>query len=98
MSFNPLGSLLRKNVQSKGLSYQVEAAMSLQYFDDVVSEIWQDKMKDRVKPLYLKDQILTIAVLSPVLAQELKLKQDQVVTKINQKAGAEIVHSLRFMS
>jgi len=98
MAFKPLGSLLRKNVQAKGMSYQVEAAMALQYFDEVVEDLWQGKMKGRAKPLYLKDHILTVASLSPVFSQELRLKQAAVVSYINDKAGHEIISNLRFMS
>jgi len=72
--------------------------MALQYFDQAAAELWQGKMKGRVKPLYLKDHVLTIAVLSPVFSQELRLKQAAVIAFINHKAGHEIVSELRFMS
>ena len=87
MPFNDLKSLLRRNVNKKGLAYQVEAAMALEYFNQVVDQLWQGKMKERARPLYLKDHALTIAVLSPVLSQELRFKEPQIIEAINKKAG-----------
>ncbi len=98
MSFAGLSSLLRKSITSRGLSYQVEASMALQFFDQAAEELWQGKMKDRARAMYLKDHALTIAVLSPVLSQEIRLKEAQVLEYINKKAGAEIVTKLKFIS
>jgi predicted nucleic acid-binding Zn ribbon protein len=98
MPFQELSSILGHHVQKKGLTYQVEAAMALQYFDEIAESLWQGKMKDRAKPLYLKDQTLTVAVLSPVLAQELKSREDEVQSYINKKLGTEAVIKLRFIS
>ena len=96
--FQNLSSLLNKHVHRKGLTYQVEAAMALQYFDEIAESLWTGKMKDRAKALYLKDQTLTIAVLSPVLAQELKTREDEIQTYINKKLGTEAVIKMRFIS
>lgn len=98
MPFQELSSILNRHVQKKGLTYQVEAAMSLQYFDEITETLWQGKMKDRAKALYLKDQVLTIAVLSPILAQELKTKEDEIQEYINKKLGTEAVIKLKFIS
>ena len=72
--------------------------MTLQYFDEIAEVLWEGKMKDRAKALYLKDQTLTIAVLSPILSQELKTKEDEIQSYINKKLGTEAVLKLRFIS
>ncbi|MFH0873990.1 MAG: hypothetical protein V1846_04120, partial [Candidatus Komeilibacteria bacterium] len=79
MPFFDLSSLLNRHVQRKGLAYQVEAAMSLQYFDTIIDQLWSGKMKDRARALYLKDHVLTVAVLSPVLGQELKNREAEII-------------------
>ncbi len=98
MAFNDLGSLLQHTVQRKGLRYQVEAARVLNVFDETVEELWRGQMKDRIKPLYLKDHILSIAVLSPLLAQELRMRQEEIIQNVNSKMEVEALHGLRFIS
>jgi predicted nucleic acid-binding Zn ribbon protein len=98
MPFQELSSILGHHVQKKGLAYQVEAAMSLQYFDEVIETLWEGKMKDRAKALYLKDHTLTVAVLSPVLAQELKSRESEIQEYINKKLGTEAVMKMRLIS
>ena len=98
MAFKSLGGLLRRTVQAKGLAWQVEAAMALRYFNEITTELWGDKMKDRARAMYLKDHVLTVAVLSPVLAQELRLKEKKIVNYINDKMQLEAVDHLRFIS
>jgi len=98
MPFQDLSSLLNRNIQRKGLRYQVEAAMALEYFNVIVDQFWSGRMKDRARPLYLKDQVLTIAVVSPVLGQELRQREGEIIDYINQKIGAEAVGRLRYIS
>jgi len=98
MPFQDLSSIIGQHVQKKGLAYQVEAAMTLQYFDEIAEKLWEGRMKDRAKALYLKDHTLTIAVLSPLLAQELKTKESEIQEYINKKVGTEAVMKLRFIN
>lgn len=96
--FQDLSSLLDKNIKRKGLRYQVEAAMALEHFSAIVDQLWSGKMKDRVRPLYVRDHVLTIAVLSPVLGQELRTREGEIIDYINQKIGAEAIDRLRYIS
>lgn len=96
--FQELSSLLSNNIQRKGLRYQVEAARVLTIFDETIEELWLGQMRDRVKALYIKDHTLTVAVLSPLLAQELRRRQDDIIQTINGRLGVEAIYNLRFMS
>lgn len=72
--------------------------MVLEYFNQVVVGLWGDRLKQNFKPLYVRDQVLTVAVLSPVMASELKLRESSIMEAINKKIGREAVRSLRFLS
>lgn len=98
MPFQELSSLLNRNIQRKGLRYQVEAAMALEYFSAIVDQLWSGRMKDRVRPLYLRDHVLTVAVISPVLGQELRNREGEIIDYINQKAAAEVVDRIRYIN
>ncbi|MFH0874014.1 MAG: DciA family protein, partial [Candidatus Komeilibacteria bacterium] len=64
----------------------------------IIDQLWSGKMKDRARALYLKDHVLTVAVLSPVLGQELKNREAEIIDYINEKIGAEAVDRLRYIS
>ncbi len=98
MPFQELSSLLNRNIQRKGLRYQVEAAMALEYFNAIVDQLWSGRMKDRARPLYLRDHVLTVAVISPVLGQELRNREGEIIDYINQKAAAEVVDRIRYIN
>ncbi|PIP75168.1 hypothetical protein COW86_05295, partial [Candidatus Kuenenbacteria bacterium CG22_combo_CG10-13_8_21_14_all_39_9] len=41
--------------------------------------------------MYLKDKILTIAALSPVVAQELKIREGELINRLADKFGQGVV-------
>lgn len=98
MPFTHLSDLLGKSVRRKGLSSQVEAAMILELFRQKAKELFDVSLLPSMRPLYVKDRVLTIAVLSPVLAQEIKLREPEILDYINEKAGRGAIEQLRFLS
>jgi len=98
MAFNNLGDLLYSRVRKKGLAYQVEASMVLEIFMQQAVKLWGEQVKEHLRPLYVKDQTLTVAVLSSPLAQELKLQEKKLIESVNEKIGREAVIALRFLS
>ena len=72
--------------------------MILEFFTQSIETILDEQARRSVRPLYYKEYTVTIAVLSPALAQELKLNEQRIIQSINAKAGAGAVTSLRFLS
>ncbi len=64
---------------------QVEASQVLEYFETLLIEQWGKKVVTKVKPLSLIDGTLRVAVLSSVLAGEVRLREHQLLKKINQR-------------
>jgi len=92
MSISQIQDILEKNMKSKsGLAKQIQASLVCEEFDKIVQNKWGSKIKNKAKALYFKDNILTIASLSSVMAQEIKLHEteilDQLNTKFQPKAG-----------
>ncbi|HPI67270.1 MAG TPA: DciA family protein [bacterium] len=83
MSFSSLANILNSQVHQKGLAPQIVATLVCEEFDKIVTEKWGDKMQNKVKALYLKNKILTIASLSTVFAQEIRLHETEIIKKIN---------------
>jgi hypothetical protein len=91
MSFSSISSVLNNTVkQQKGLSSQVTAALACEEFDKIVKQKWGEVGAAKVKALYLKDNILTIASLSSIMAQEIKLNEREILLELKIKFGASV--------
>jgi len=95
---HPLKNLLSRSLARSPLGRQVRIAMILEGFAKIVEELYGEAGKKRIKPLYLKDKTLTVATLSSVLAQELKLKESVILGKINAKFGQGVVENIRYIT
>lgn len=72
------------------------AAIICDEFNKVAIDIIGEKIKDKAKALYVKNRTLTVAVLSSVIGQELKLHETEIIERLNKKAGDNVVDRLRF--
>lgn len=91
MSFSQIGNILDKTIKQKsGLAKQVTAALVCDEFDKIVGEKWGKKVKHKAKAIYFKDNILTIASLSSVMAQEIKLHEREILDEINKKFSSNV--------
>ena len=98
MSFTTISDVLSKRTNQPGLAKQVTAALVCEEFDKLMLKTWGDKITNMAKTMYLKDNILTIACLSSTIAQELKLREQELIKQINNKFGNDVVQRLRFLS
>ena len=96
--FQPIGNLLGKSIKKSGASRQIEAAIVVEEATNILSKIIGKEAASRVRIMHLKDKALTIACLSSVLSQEIKLHQQELVNKLNKKFGREIVEKIRFLT
>lgn len=98
MPFQPLGDILKKNIQQAGISEQVGASVVLEKFMKIASEMWPNEdIQKGVKPLYVKSRTLTVACLSSVLAQDIKLKERTIIEKLNKEMGESLVDRIRYL-
>ena len=95
--FVPLGKLLGKSIRRAGMENQIEASMVCEEFSKIAGQIFSKPILKRIKPLYVKNRILTIAVLNSVLASELQFKQQEIIEQINRKFKKTVVTRLRFL-
>lgn len=71
--------------------------MILEEFNKIVNNLLGKPASKKVKPLYLKNKTLTVAALSSVLAQELRLNEGQIIRRLNEKFGKELIIKLRYL-
>jgi len=92
-----LKNLLSRRIRQSGLAKQVGTALIIEYFQKIASQELGDQAGKRIKPLYLKNNILTVACVSSVLAQELNLKKQLLLAELQKKFGPEAVKDIRLV-
>lgn len=97
MSFTKLGNLMNSKFNQSPLKKKITAALVCEEFDKIMFAVWGEKIKKSAQTMYLKDKVLSVAVLSSVVAQELKLRETELIEKINSKFGERVVERLRFL-
>ncbi len=93
----PLKNLLAESIQRTGAAKEINAAVICNEFDKIMLEIFGDKAKNKVKAQYIKNGTLTVAVLSSVWGQEIKLNEQEILEKLQKKVGINEVVRLRFL-
>lgn len=96
MPFESIGNILNKSIKKKSFSRGVKAALVIEKFHKVIKNIWGKNILEQVKALYLKDKKLTIACVSSVAAQEIRLRESEILEELNKEFGQGAVEKLRY--
>ncbi len=91
-----IGNLLSKRIKQSGFSQQVKTSLIIEEFSKVIKRIFGANISKKIKPLYVKNRILTVACLSSVMVQEINFKRAEIIKKINEKMGEEALLDIKF--
>lgn len=92
-----ISKFLSKRLQQSGFSQQVKTSLIITEFNKLIKTKFGAKISEKIKPLYLKNKILTVACLNSIIAQELTFCKAELLEKINQKFGEEAIKEIRFL-
>ncbi len=93
-----LGSLLNRPNQNRPLLKQVRSAMIVETANEFIGKTYGQGAENQARAVYLKNGILTIACLSSVLAQEMRLRQVELLNAIAAKFGPEAIKKVRYLA
>ena len=94
MAFVKIDRLLKKSVKKAQIKDKVEASQVMDEFIEQASKVFGQQIAKKVKPLYLKNKILRVSVISSVLASEIKLKEKILISAINGKFNRTLVRKI----
>ena len=97
MTFKSLGDILPKHIKKQGFSEQMEATKLLELFLQKAKQKWGEAVEKEMKPLYVKNKTLTVAVTNAALAQELKLNEKEILDFLNKGQKEKQVERLRYL-
>ncbi|MDP2685395.1 MAG: DUF721 domain-containing protein [bacterium] len=89
--------LLNDSLQRSGVAKEVSAAMVCDEANKLIAQIMGNKVKKRAEAKYVKNNELSIAVLSSVVTQEIKMHEHELMEKLNKKIGKNVVKKIRFL-
>jgi predicted nucleic acid-binding Zn ribbon protein len=99
MSFTPLGDALQDKMKSTSpLKKQVEASEAVEAATAVIEHMFPADLVGHAKPLFLKNRTLTVTCASSTMAQEIRLRQAELVDNINKKLGKNEVDRIRYLA
>jgi predicted nucleic acid-binding Zn ribbon protein len=99
MAFTPLGDALKGKIGAqKNIEKQLEATAIVDAAEAVFKEVFSEDLAPHAKPLFLKNRTLTVTCTSSALAQEIRLRQSEIVAKINDKLGKSEVDRIRYLA
>ncbi|MFH1610600.1 MAG: DciA family protein [Patescibacteria group bacterium] len=97
MAFTEINKILNKNFKNQsGLAKSIQASLVCDEFDKILENKWGSVGSSKAKAMYYKDKILTIASLSSVMAQEIKLHERDILEELNSKFSG-MVDSFRYL-
>jgi len=93
-----LGKILQSKQTHSPLVRGIKAAMVVEFSNSIITEFWGEAGTRYARALYVKNKILTIACLSSAMTQEIKLREKEIVEKINSKNGGRVIEKIRCLA
>ncbi len=99
MPFTPLGDTIFSKLSGNStLKRQIESSNVVEVAKDVITDLLGADIGAHVRPLFLKNRTLTVSCATSTVAQEIRLRQLEIVTKINEKIGKSEVDRVRYLA
>lgn len=97
MPFIPIGDVVKKQIRAAGIEPQVQGARIVGAFSEIAKDILGEHVAKKVQALYVKNATLTVAVLSSVVGQEIKLREREILDRLNAGSARPAVERIRFL-
>jgi predicted nucleic acid-binding Zn ribbon protein len=96
--FIDMKHILPKVIKRAGISRQMDSVNTLEAYSKAVGCLLPEELASKVRPLYLKDGTLTVASLSAVAVQELRVREADILRELNPDADKPAVKRLKYLS
>lgn len=83
-------SLFKKQLSRAGIQHQVEAVYFLQAAAEIFQELFGDGAAKHAKPLYVKENTLTVEIAHPSIAEMIRDHEKEIISQMYNKTGRKI--------
>lgn len=89
-----LGNILIKKITGTTvLAKQVRASLVVAKATEIIQGLWGKKVSARAG--FVRGPVLTVYVESPIMAQEIRFKQNTIIAEINKTFGPKTISKIR---
>lgn len=93
-----LKDILKYSPKKSSVTRGILAAGAVDAANQFIYSKFGEPSKKLARAVYVKNQILVIASLSPIMAQEIKMQELQLIATINEKCGPSTVLKIQYLS
>ncbi|MDF1498158.1 MAG: DciA family protein [Patescibacteria group bacterium] len=87
---------IKKSINKAGIGREIEAYQLCEFWKEIIENIFTKEISEKSQAIKFKNGVLTVAVLSSVISQEFKFKEEEIKEKLNKKARYNAVRKIRF--
>ena len=92
-----LGKLLSQKMNKSAFSRGVQTSLILEFANEELGRLFGLQAAKQMKAASLRGSVISISVGNSIFAQELKFKQNQLITAVNQKFSKDTVKRLKIV-
>ncbi len=92
-----LGEILKKQMPQMQRGKQIAATIVVEKANDIIRELFHPSAVKYAQAIYFKDKTIAITCLSSVMAQEIRLNEQRIISGINKKLGTLTVERVRYL-
>src|SRR3989344_1663837 len=98
MSWAAFKDLAKQRLNDKGLQAKVQDSLVISEANHIILIFFGPEAHEKARAVYFRDGVLTIAILSDDLFNEIESQQQEVLAILNSKFEEKLVEDLRFLS
>lgn len=91
-----LGEILKRQMKQTPAWKHVEASIVVEKTNELIKELFGAESTRFAQAVFFKDRTISIACLSSVMAQEIKLNEKNIIKDLNHKLGGQTVEKIRY--
>ncbi|TAN32953.1 DUF721 domain-containing protein [Patescibacteria group bacterium] len=93
-----LGNILKQRASTSPIWRGVRAATILEQANFEIKRLLGEEAGKYANAAYVKNNVLTVACLSTVAAQAIRLNEKEIIKTINSRAGENAVQKIRYLA
>ncbi len=92
-----MGEILLSKGKKSPFMQGVLAAAAIDMANIFIEDYWGENGKKLAKAMYIKNGNLVIACLSSIMSQEIRMREAELIAKVNAKCGSSMVRNVRYL-
>ncbi len=93
-----LADIIKSKARLSPMMKGVLAAGAIGIVNDFILSTWGEEGEKLARAVYIKNTTLYIACLSSIMAQEIKMREEELKKIVNTRCGTDTIRKVRYLS